>query len=76
MGDLFYILAQFGDSSELVDLVERVILDVEYQITEIKLELAIGIYIIDDFNMKSRVAADRADMARDSVKRAKQQNSQ
>ncbi|MBQ9383245.1 MAG: EAL domain-containing protein [Ruminiclostridium sp.] len=74
MGDLFYILAQFGDSSELVDLVERVILDVEYQITEIKLELAIGIYIIDDFNMKSRVAADRADMARDSVKRAKQQN--
>ncbi len=74
MGDLFYILAQFGDSRELVDLVERILLDVEYQITEIKLDLAIGIYIIDDFNIKSRVAADRADMARDSIKRAKQQN--
>ena len=72
VGDLFYILAQFSDSSELTELVERIINDVEYQITEIRLDLAVGIYIIDDYNVKSRVAADRADMARDSVKNMKQ----
>ena len=45
--------------------------DVEYQINEIKLNVSIGIYIIDDPHIRSRVAADRADLARESIKNAK-----
>lgn len=71
-GDLFYIFADFSDKKEIVDLAERIVSDMEYQISEIKLELSIGIYIIDDPHIKSRVAADRADMARDSLKDNKQ----
>ncbi len=70
-GDLFYICAEFGDKSELTDLAERIMSDVDYQITDVKLNLSIGIYIIDDPHLRSRVAADRADMARDSVKNTK-----
>ena len=71
-GDLFYILAQFDDKKELTDIAEHIMSDVEYQITEAVLNLSIGIYIIDDPNIRSRVAGDRADMARDSVKNSKQ----
>ncbi|MBR1831715.1 MAG: EAL domain-containing protein [Ruminiclostridium sp.] len=71
-GDLFYIFADFSDKKELVDLAKRIMSDMEYQISGIKLELSIGIYIIDDPHIKSRVAADRADMARDSLKDNKQ----
>ena len=71
-GDLFYIFTDFSDRQEIVELVNRIMSDVEYQITEVKLDLAIGIYILDDPHISSRVAADRADMARDSVKNSKQ----
>ncbi len=71
-GDLFYILAEFTENSSLAELCERIISDVDYQITSIKLTLSIGIYIIDDPNIKSRVAADRADMARESTKGRKE----
>ncbi len=71
-GDLFYILAVYDDNSELMELCERIFSDVEYQITSIKLTLAVGIYIIDDANINVRVAADRADMARESTKGRKE----
>lgn len=71
-GDLFYILAEYNDNDELADLAERIISDVDYQITEVKLNMSVGIYKIDDPTVKSRVAADRADMARESTKGRKQ----
>ncbi|MBR5090946.1 MAG: EAL domain-containing protein [Ruminiclostridium sp.] len=71
-GDLFYIFAEFTDRKELAEIAENIMSDVDYQITEVKLNISIGIYIIDDPNIRSRVAADRADMARDSVKNSKQ----
>lgn len=71
-GDLFYIMKEFSDKSEIDDLANRIISDAEYQVPDIKLNLSIGIYIIENPNINSRVAADRADMARDTVKNTKQ----
>jgi diguanylate cyclase (GGDEF)-like protein len=71
-GDLFYILAEFGDKEKLCDIAQNIMSDVDYQITEVKINLAIGIYIIEDPHIRSRVAGDRADMARESVKNGKQ----
>ncbi|MBP5604707.1 MAG: diguanylate cyclase, partial [Ruminiclostridium sp.] len=73
-GDLFYILVEFGDKKDIEDLVKRIISDVDYQITEAKLNLAMGIYIIEDSNTVARAAEDRADMAKEIVKDAKQSN--
>ncbi|MBO6231301.1 MAG: EAL domain-containing protein [Ruminiclostridium sp.] len=70
-GDLFYILAEFNEKSRLIELAKNIMSDVEYQINEIKLNVSIGIYIIDDPHIRSRVAADRADLARESIKNAK-----
>jgi diguanylate cyclase (GGDEF)-like protein len=71
-GDQFYILAHFSENDELVSLAERIINDVDYITGDIKLSLSIGIYKIDDPQIKSRVAADRADMARESIKGRKE----
>ena len=71
-GDLFYIMKEFSDKSEIDDLANRIMSDAEYQVPDIKLNLSIGIYIIENPNINSRVAADRADMARDTVKNTKQ----
>ena len=71
-GDLFYIMKEFSDKSEIDDFANRIISDAEYQVQDIKLNLSIGIYIIDSPNINSRVAADRADIARDTVKNTKQ----
>lgn len=72
MGDLFYIFAHYSDSEELISIVENIISDADYITDEIKLSLSVGIYRIDDPQIKSRVAADRADMARDSIKGRKE----
>ena len=71
-GDLFYIFAEFGSKEVLENMAKNIMSDVEYQISEVKLTIAMGIYIIDDPNLRSRVAADRADMARETVKNSKQ----
>lgn len=71
-GDLFYILAEFSENEELIDLSERIISDVYYQIPEVRLSMSVGIYKIDEPSIRSRVAADRADMARESTKGSKQ----
>lgn len=67
-GDLFYILAEYSDDKEITDMLERIISDIEYQIPTVKLSVSAGIYRIDDYNVRSRVAADRADMARELLK--------
>ncbi len=72
VGDQFYIFAHYSDNDELVSLSERIITDAEYITDEIKLSLSIGIYKIDEPTIKSRVAADRADMARESIKGRKE----
>ncbi|MCR4780572.1 MAG: EAL domain-containing protein [Ruminiclostridium sp.] len=72
VGDQFYIFANYSENDELVSLAERIISDAEYITDEIKLSMSIGIYKIDDPMIKSRVAADRADMARDSIKGRKE----
>ncbi|MBQ3841804.1 MAG: EAL domain-containing protein [Ruminiclostridium sp.] len=71
-GDLFYIFADFSDKNELIALADRIISDLEYQVNEVKLEISVGIYVIDDPHIKSRVAADRSDMARETLKNDKQ----
>lgn len=71
-GDLFYILAEYSDNEDLIDLSERIISDVYYQIPEMRLSMSVGIYKIDEPSIRSRVAADRADMARESTKGSKQ----
>ena len=70
-GDRFYIFTDSPDKNEISTLAERILSDVEYQVTEVKLDIAIGVYVIDDPHIRSRVAADRADMARDIVKKSK-----
>ncbi len=67
-GDLFYALCEFSETETLESIAKNIMSDVEYQINEVKLSIAIGIYIIDDASLRPRVAADRADMARESVK--------
>ena len=71
-GDQFYILACFSERTDIVELAENIISDVAYQITVMKLAISIGIYVIDDPSVKSRVAADRADMAREATKGRKE----
>lgn len=67
-GDLFYILVEYSSDKDITDLLQRIISDVEYQISAVKLSLSAGIYRLEDSNIRSRVAADRADMAREMLK--------
>ena len=71
-GDLFYALCEFSEAEALENIAKNIMSDVEYQINEVKLSIAIGIYMIDDASLRSRVAEDRADMAREAVKNSKQ----
>lgn len=67
-GDLFYILAEYKTKDDLTELVNHIMTDIDYQITEVKIFISIGIYQLTDRNMKIRAAADRADLARKSIK--------
>ena len=66
--DHFFILAEFKDKEEIIDLVNRIISDISYQITEIRVTVSIGIYLISDNNLKIRAVTDRANLARSSIK--------
>lgn len=66
--DLFYLLVSYKDKEELLKKIHNIISDVDYQITDFKVLLSIGIYMITDRNMSARKIADRADLARRSVK--------
>lgn len=67
-GDLFYVLAEYKTQDDLIEKINHIITDIDYQITDVKIFVSIGIYRITDRNMKIRAMADRADIARKSVK--------
>lgn len=67
-GDLFYILAEYQNANELIDIANNIITDVDYQITAFKMYVSIGIYLIIDHRLKVRAAADRSDLARSTIK--------
>lgn len=67
-GDHFFMLVEYKDEKEVTEIVNHIISDIEYQINEIKITVSIGIYPITDTNMKIRAAADRANLARNSIK--------
>ena len=67
-GDHFFMVVEYKNEKEITEIVNHIISDIEYQITEIKITVSIGIYPITDANMKIRAAADRANLARNSIK--------
>lgn len=67
-GDHFNILAEYEKEEDVIELVNNIISDIEYQITDIKISVSIGIYLITDPNMKIRAVYDRANIARASIK--------
>lgn len=68
VGDNFNILAEYKDKEDVIELVNHIISDIEYQITEVKIVVSIGIFLINDPNMKIRAVADRANVARNTIK--------
>lgn len=62
------MLAEYNSEDDIVNIVNNIIADIEYRITEIKITVSIGIYLITDHNMKIRAAADRANIARSTIK--------
>lgn len=66
--DNFNILAEYEKQEDIVELVNHIISDIEYQITDIKISVSIGIFLITDPNMKIRAVHDRANIARTSIK--------
>ncbi len=67
-GDHFNILAEYEKEDDVIELVKNIISDIEYQITDIKISVSMGIYLITDPNMKIRAVYDRANIARASIK--------
>lgn len=67
-GDLFYVLMENKSDDDLIEKIKHIISDIDYQITEVKIFISIGIYRITDRNMKIRAMADRADIARKCIK--------
>ena len=67
-GDHFIILAEYKDKDEIIGLVKNIISDIEYQITDIKVTVSIGICLIDDYSRTIRAVLDRANIARSTIK--------
>ncbi len=70
--DRFCILVEYRERGDLIDLVKRIISDVGYQITAVNIFICIGIYLITDRSIDVHTAADRADIARTSIKNNKE----
>ncbi|MBQ8613244.1 MAG: EAL domain-containing protein [Ruminiclostridium sp.] len=66
--DHFIILAHYDKEEEITELVNHIITDIEYQITDIKVTVSIGIYPITDRNLPIRASLDRANIARNTIK--------
>ncbi len=67
-GDHFYALVEYKKHDDIVEIAKSIISDIEYQITEIKVTVSIGIYLITDHKLPIRAIADRANLARNSIK--------
>lgn len=70
-GDLFYLLCEYEDKEDIIDLATRLMAGVDYEVTIFKMYISIGIFLINDYNIKCRAACDRSDMARKSIKKQK-----
>ncbi len=70
--DRFYLLVAYRDKDGLIELMNRIISDIDYQITTIRIVVSIGVYLITDRTVSVHTAADRADIARSSVKEHKE----
>lgn len=70
--DRFYLLVAYRDKDALIELMNRIISDIDYQITTIRIVISIGVYLITDRTVSVHTAADRADIARSSVKTHKE----
>lgn len=68
VGDHFNILVEYKEKDDVIELVNHIISDIDYQITEVKVVVSIGIFLINDPNMKIRAVADRANVARNTIK--------
>lgn len=66
--DRFYLLVAYRDKDGLIELMNRIISDIDYQITALRIVVSIGVYLITDRTVSVHTAADRADIARSSVK--------
>lgn len=73
-GDLFYILLTYENVSDVRNTVINIINDVDYLDKGIKMYVCMGIYLVIDHNIKVEAAADRADLARRSIKDQKESN--
>ncbi len=66
--DHFIILAEFKEQDDIIELVKNIISDIEYQITDTKVTVSVGICIVDDYNRTIRAILDRANIARSTIK--------
>ena len=73
--DQFYILSRYAVENELERLVYGIINEVEFQITEFRILLSFGVYYIHDKTIDTRIMLDRADLARRSAKKNKDESS-
>lgn len=70
--DRFYLLVAYRDKDSLIELMNRIISDIDYQVTSIRIVISIGVYLLTDRSVSVHTAADRADIARSSVKTHKE----
>ncbi|GHU59247.1 hypothetical protein FACS1894133_5590 [Clostridia bacterium] len=73
--DQFYILSRYAVEVELERLVYGIINEIEFQITEFRILLSFGVYYIHDKTVDTRIMLDRADLARRSAKKNKDESS-
>ncbi len=67
-GDHFIILAEYTEKDDIIELVKNIISDIEYQITDAKVTVSVGICLIDDYSRTIRAVLDRANIARNTIK--------
>lgn len=68
--DNFSILFAYNKKQEIIDFLNNIINDVDYQITEIRVVLKIGVYLIKDKELSCRAFSDRAFLAKSTIKNA------
>lgn len=65
--DVFMVVTEYDDDKELMDFI-REIEEVSASFKDVKLQLAFGVYSVDDKDMEIRQMEDRAAMARTAAK--------
>lgn len=65
--DVFMVVTEYDDDKELMDFIRR-IEEVSASFKDVKLQLAFGVYSVDDKDMEIRQMEDRAAMARTAAK--------